>query len=92
MARVTCLASRALPAWVKLILPLGKEKTSSHITDVHFAIEMRAFAPRIPLGQKLLELRNRVIAAGMQLLSEDEMLEEVKTRRGEMENDGAHVR
>jgi hypothetical protein len=39
------------------------------------------------LGRKLLDLRNRAIAAGIRLLTEDEVLEEVRRRRGEIEGD-----
>jgi len=44
-----------------------------------------AFVPRTDLGKRLVALRNKAIAAGMQLLSEEEVLEEVKRRREEHE-------
>jgi hypothetical protein len=43
------------------------------------------------LGRRLLSLRNRAIASGMKLLSEDEVLKEVKRRRGELGDSEAHV-
>jgi len=42
------------------------------------------FTPRTALGMKLMSLRNRAIASGMKLLSEDEILTEVRRRRGEL--------
>jgi hypothetical protein len=41
------------------------------------------FVPRTALVKKLLSLRNISIASGMKLLCEDEILDEVKRRRGE---------
>lgn len=41
------------------------------------------FVPRTTLVEKLLSLRNISIASGMKLLFEDEILDEVKRRRGE---------
>ena len=38
---------------------------------------------RITLGKKLAALRTKAIAHGMQLLSEDEVLQDVRRRRGE---------
>ena len=43
------------------------------------------FVPKTELGKKLYALRMQAIASGMKLLSQDEVLEEVKRRRG-----GAH--
>lgn len=77
--------------WVKLTLPLGKEKMSNHITDVHSLAKKIEFIPRTNLGRKLLELRKRAIDEGMQLLSEDEVLEEVRRRRGEENTNEAHI-
>jgi len=39
----------------------------------------------------LASLRRRAVASGMRLLSEDEVLEEVRRRRGELENDEADL-
>ncbi|MGC8660215.1 MAG: hypothetical protein ACP5U1_14210 [Desulfomonilaceae bacterium] len=77
--------------WVKLTLPLGKEKMSNHITDVHSLAKKIEFIPRTNLGRKLLELRKRAIDEGMRLLSEDEVLEEVRRRRGEENTNEAHI-
>ena len=43
--------------------------------------------PRTTLGRKLLDVRNRAIKSGIKLLSADEALEEVRRRRGELEDD-----
>ncbi|MFO1432651.1 MAG: hypothetical protein U1F76_21405 [Candidatus Competibacteraceae bacterium] len=40
-------------------------------------------APRTELGRRLLALRERAIANGMRLLSQEEVLAEVRQRRGE---------
>ncbi|MDO8971799.1 MAG: hypothetical protein Q7U74_13990 [Saprospiraceae bacterium] len=40
------------------------------------------FIPRTELGKRLAAIRNKALAAGMQLMSENEILEEVKRRRG----------
>ncbi len=42
------------------------------------------YIPRTLLGKKLLEIRKRAIAAGMKLLSMEEILEEVRRRRREL--------
>lgn len=41
------------------------------------------FAPVTDLGQRMLALRQRAIDAGMRLLSEQEVIDEVQRRRGE---------
>ena len=41
------------------------------------------FTPKTELGKKLYALRMKAIASGMKLLSQDEVLEEVRRRRGE---------
>ena len=42
------------------------------------------FTPRTKLGNRLSALRTKAILAGMKLLTEEEVLEEVKLRRGEL--------
>lgn len=54
-----------------------KKSESENITA-----EKIIFVPKTVLGKKLLSLRNKAIISGMKLLSEDEVLEEVKHRRG----------
>ncbi|MBI4319704.1 MAG: hypothetical protein HY675_14545 [Chloroflexi bacterium] len=48
-------------------------------------------APRTELGRRLLALRARALTAGMRLLGEGEVLEEVRKRRGEVKTDDTHV-
>lgn len=40
------------------------------------------FLPQTPLGQKLWNIRQRAIEEGMQLLSEEELEQELANRRG----------
>lgn len=40
------------------------------------------FVPQTPLGKKLWEIRQRAIAEGMQLLTEEELEQELTERRG----------
>lgn len=40
------------------------------------------FVPKTPLAQKLWEIRQRAIAAGLRLLNEDEIALELAARRG----------
>ena len=44
-------------------------------------------AARTPLGRKLMRLREKAIAGGMRVLSEDEVLDLVSRRRGEPRTD-----
>jgi hypothetical protein len=80
-----------LTLWPTFILPLRKEESSHRITTVLSPFETRAFIPRTPLGRRLLSLRNQAIASGMKLLSVDEVLEEVKRRRGELDDNEANL-
>jgi hypothetical protein len=43
----------------------------------------KAFIPKTPFGRRLLQLREQAIAEGMTLMTADEILNEVKKRRGE---------
>ncbi|MBF0460807.1 MAG: hypothetical protein HQL87_05365 [Magnetococcales bacterium] len=49
----------------------------------------QGFHPQTDLGRRLWEIRQRAIASGMKLLSQDEVLAEVRQRRGE--SDQAHL-
>ena len=73
-------------AWVAFVYPIGGEKSTSQATEVTPTEWESGFIPRTALGKKLATLRIRAIAAGMRLLTEDEVLEEVKRRRGEFED------
>ena len=43
----------------------------------------QGFQPQTDLGRRLWKIRQRAIANGMKLLSQDEVLAEVRRRRGE---------
>ena len=75
----------------RLMWPVGTENGSWRSTIVNFPGGREEFRPRTALGAKLLAIRNRAIISGMPLLSEDEVLNEVKRRRGELENDEADI-
>ena len=47
--------------------------------------ELTAYKPRTPLGQKLLSIRERVVASGERLLSWEEIEQEIASWRGETE-------
>jgi hypothetical protein len=68
-------------------LPPGNEEMIDNIREVQSQVEKIRFIPRSDLGRKLLELRKRAIDEGMRLLSEDEVLEEVRRQRGEQDDD-----
>lgn len=72
-------------SWINYSFPIGEEKVSGKITEV-VLVEPRKFVPRTPLGERLFFLRRRAINSGLRLLSADEVLEEVRRRRGELED------
>ncbi|HQE20894.1 MAG TPA: hypothetical protein PK409_03080 [Thermosynergistes sp.] len=71
--------------------PVSREKSTAQVTEVISSKWETGFTPQTVLGKKLIALRNKAIAAGVQLLSEEEVLEEVKRRRGELEGDEADL-
>ena len=48
------------------------------------AVQQRAYAPKTELGRKLLEIRGRSIRSGLNLLTSEEIRNEVAHRRGEL--------
>jgi hypothetical protein len=44
--------------------------------------ETESFSPKTSRGRRLLELRQKIIAAGIPLLSPEEIEEEIRERRG----------
>ena len=50
--------------------------------DIRVSGQEKDFAPKTELGKKLYALRMQAIASGMKLFSQEEVLEEVKRRRG----------
>lgn len=47
--------------------------------------DAESFSPKTPRGRRLLALRQKIIAAGIPLLSPEEIEQEVRERRGEDE-------
>lgn len=78
-------------AWIALGYPVGGEKSTSQGTEVTQTEWEKDFVPKTALGMRLAALRAKAIAAGMRLLTEEEVLEEMKRRRGEMEDDEADL-
>lgn len=89
--RLLTESQRRALLWVNFVLPLREEDMSYRSTEIIFPEVIEAFVPRTPLGRKLLSLRIQAIQAGMKLLSVDEVLEEVRKRRGELEDNEADV-
>lgn len=46
--------------------------------------EKRKYQPRTALGERLIAIREQAIAKGLRLLNADEIIEEVRRRRGEI--------
>ena len=68
----------------KYVSPVEREKSSCRSTEVFFSRWETGFTPRTELGKRLYALRAKAVSSGMKLLSEEEVLEEVKRRRGEI--------
>ncbi len=64
---------------------------ASQAAEVIPADREAEFIPRTALGNKLLSLRTKAISAGMNLLSEEEVLEEVQRRRGELDDNETDI-
>lgn len=77
--------------WINFGYPVSGEKSTSQATEVTPSHWETEFIPRTALGKTLVALRTKAIAAGMRLLTEDEVLEEVKRRRGEIKENDANL-
>lgn len=67
---------------------LGEQETISYGLEARLFDPTKInYVPRTELGKRLLLLREQAMRAGMKLLSVDEVLEEVRRRRGELEED-----
>lgn len=66
------------------IRPVEKQTSTCQSIDVSLSDWETGFIPRSELGRKLYALRTKAVHAGMKLLSEEEVLEEVRKRRGEI--------
>lgn len=73
--------------WVVFSSPVEQGKSTCQATEIFSSRWETVFTPRTDLGKRLYALRIKAVIAGMELLSEEEVLEEVKRRRGEVEND-----
>ncbi len=71
--------------WIVFITPVDKERSTCQSTEVFSSQWETVFTPRTDLGKRLYALRAKAVVAGMKLFSEEEVLEEVKRRRGEIE-------
>lgn len=84
-------AFRAVPPRVDFVFPVGRERSTNQTTEVRTTEWVDGFIPRTDLGKQLVALRSKAIAAGMLLLDEDEILEEVRRRRGEIKGNEADL-
>lgn len=73
--------------WTDLIWPIPDEKLSNAITRSTLPDLGKPLISRTVLRRKLLSLRMRAIQHGIKLLSADEVLKEVKLRRGETDEE-----
>lgn len=91
--RRTDAVYKALSPWVDFVYPVGRERSTSQATEMILSEWEREsdFIARTALGKRLVALRTKAIAAGMRLLTEDEVLEEVRRRRGELEDNEANL-
>jgi len=80
----------AVPRMV-LIRPVENERSTCQLMSVFLSQWEAVFTPRTELGRRLYALRKKAVIAGLKLLSEEEVLEEVKRRRGEIENDDTNL-
>jgi len=62
------------------------QEGASHVAQIDYISrwDENKSQPRTPLGKRLWAIRERAIANGMSLLSEDEILKEIEFRRGEV--------
>jgi hypothetical protein len=79
------------PTWIVFSSPVEREKSTCQATEVFASRWEVSFTPRTTLGKRLYALRTKAIIAGMKILSEEEVLEEVKRRRGEIENNETNL-
>jgi len=73
--------------WMDIIRPVEEERSTCQSTKVSLSEWEPVFTPRTDLGKRLYALRANAMVSGIRLLSEEEVLEEVKRRRGELEED-----
>jgi len=64
---------------------IEENRCVSHTLNARLINKSDIYAPKTEFGKRLVALRRKAIASGLRLLTEDEILEEVKQRRGEFE-------
>ena len=69
--------------YYKAIEASGSSFPACRITARDFT-EKHKYQPKTALGERLMALRNQAIAKGLTLLDADEIIEEVRRRRGEV--------
>lgn len=72
--------------------PVGPEASTSQTTQVLWEGEAQRWVPRTDFGRRLLALRQEAIRSGVRVLTRDEVLEEVRRRRGELDDEEADLR
>ena len=77
--------------WIIVFINLENNAMSHPVVDLYFPEIAEIFWPRTSLGRRLLAIRRKAIQAGMKLLTEDRVLEEVRRRREEREEDEADL-
>jgi hypothetical protein len=84
---ILAIGYKVIRPWVSFRYPIETEMSRTYITEVSFTNSKIQFYPQTPLGKKLYSLRKEAIASGIKLLSEEEVLEEIMRRRGELVDD-----
>lgn len=69
----------------RFLSPVENGRSTCQAAEIYVSRWDSAYTPRTDLGKRLYALRIKAVNAGMKLLSEDEVLAEVKSRRGEFE-------
>jgi hypothetical protein len=78
------MAESEVPPWVFILRPIEKNRSTSQVSEISASDwESSEFVPRTKLGRKLMKIREKAIAEGIELLGDDEVLEEIRRRRGE---------
>lgn len=72
--------------------PVGPEARTSQTTQVLWEGEVQRWGPRTDFGRRLLALRQEAIRSGVRVLTRDEVLEEVRRRREELDDEKADLR
>jgi hypothetical protein len=66
-------------------LPLDKQQ---QVLDFVEFIHLKHSASKIPLGERLRQIREKIVASGKPLLDEEEIAKELASRRGGLQGRG----